>query len=66
MPGPRDTKAAGTQPSSCGVSRREKLLRMRAEEPTWGEQGAGVGRGCLGKTGSKEDRKIPLAQARGQ
>lgn len=65
MPGPRDTKAAGTQPSSCGVSRREKLLRMRAEELTWGEQGAGVGRGCLGKMGSKEDRKIPLAQARG-
>lgn len=40
VPGPGDAKAARTQPSFCGVGRREKHLRMRAEEPT------GVGREC--------------------
>ena len=57
MPGPGDAKAAGTQPSSCGVSRREKLLRVRAEEPTWGEQGAEMGRGCLSKVGSRRTER---------
>ena len=37
----------------------------RAEEQTWGGQGMERGRGCLGKVGSKEDRKTPLAQAKG-
>ena len=64
MPGPGDAKAAGTQLSFCMVVRGEKHLRMRAEEQTWGGQGVEVGRGCLGKVGSKEDRKTPLAQAK--
>lgn len=44
---------------------QEKAPEDEGRGADWGGQEVQVRRGCLGKAGSKEDRKIPLAQAKG-